>query len=487
MKKCAKCGEPFESERAKRAHCSDCVARWVGGLEPLPGEEGDDDDADDDEEVAVVESPSGPSGSSMFVAMAVGVLAAAILFSLPDPSAPFSPQYSTVANFDNPKNVSPLDVKNHILSGITLGPWGEIVYRHFWDITWSSYWARMLFLTFMASINSGVGFFERLRYEDAIQAQTLGDDPVFILGHPRTGTTLMHNILSHDKQFLFCNTMQVGFPSTFISMDSLKSTLANIVDKTRPMDNMELSFDGPQEDELATNQLSAGMSPYMPIVMMPQQQRYTPYFTYDTAPRPEYQRWRDSLLYFLRKVQLQSQLKRSAAGDAQEKGRSRFLLKSPVHTSRIKVLLELFPKAQFVYVYRNPMAVFKSAANMADTTYWYTYLSKPTDAMIQHFILSQYTSLHREYQQQKTLIPAGRLHELRYEDLEQDKLGSIRQLYAELGWEWGAAQDEDIGGYIDSLKGYTKNSKSKLSKYVDGDMEKLLRSEWADAFKELGY
>ena len=32
---------------------------------------------------------------------------------------------------------------------------------------------------------------------------------------------------------------------------------------------------------------------------------------------------------------------------------------------------QLFPKAQFIYMHRDPVDVFVSAANMADTTYWY--------------------------------------------------------------------------------------------------------------------
>jgi hypothetical protein len=100
--------------------------------------------------------------------------------------------------------------------------------------------------------------------------------------------------------------------------------------------------------------------------------------------------------------------------------------------------------------------------------------------------VEQYKVLHREYQRQKTMVPAGRLHEIRYEDFEQDKLGTIQRLYSKLGWAWGAAQDE-IGGYIESIKGYSKNSKNDLDRYVGEEMEQFLRKEWADAFEELGY
>jgi hypothetical protein len=40
------------------------------------------------------------------------------------------------------------------------------------------------------------------------------------------------------------------------------------------------------------------------------------------------------------------------------------LLKSPVHTARVELLLQLFPKAQFIYIHRDPYTVFKSAVHM---------------------------------------------------------------------------------------------------------------------------
>lgn len=90
-------------------------------------------------------------------------------------------------------------------------------------------------------------------------------------------------------------------------------------------------------------------------------------------------------MYFLRKLQY------TRGAD------KRLVLKSPVHTARVKLLLELFPDAQFVYIHRDPYDVFRSAVNMADKTYWYSYLNTPTDDQIMEFILTQYETLFHEY------------------------------------------------------------------------------------------
>ncbi len=46
----------------------------------------------------------------------------------------------------------------------------------------------------------------------------------------------------------------------------------------------------------------------------------------------------------------------------------RLVIKSPVHTARVALLLKLFPDAQFIYIHRNPYEVFQSCVNMAGTS-----------------------------------------------------------------------------------------------------------------------
>ena len=128
-----------------------------------------------------------------------------------------------------------------------------------------------------------------------------------------------------------------------------------------------------QEDELAINALSGGTSPYMPLVFMDREKDFRPFFTFEQAQPQDRARWIECFMFFLRKVALLgamqdgSNLAGGRPGTAGTAGR-RMLLKSPVHTARIKLLLELFPDAQFLYIHRDPFTVFKSAAHMADTT-----------------------------------------------------------------------------------------------------------------------
>ena len=50
------------------------------------------------------------------------------------------------------------------------------------------------------------------RYEKLLADKPLEHDPVFILGHWRSGTTFVHNVFSCDKHFGYNTTYQTVFP-----------------------------------------------------------------------------------------------------------------------------------------------------------------------------------------------------------------------------------------------------------------------------------
>ncbi|MDQ3566024.1 MAG: sulfotransferase [Pseudomonadota bacterium] len=60
--------------------------------------------------------------------------------------------------------------------------------------------------------------------------------PLFILGHWRSGTTLLHNLLTRDTgQFAYANTYQAVNPRTFLSTEAVNTKLFGfLVPKTQP-------------------------------------------------------------------------------------------------------------------------------------------------------------------------------------------------------------------------------------------------------------
>lgn len=245
-------------------------------------------------------------------------------------------------------------VKNNCMSGATLPQLMKILWTNRAEVHWFTYSIRILFLFAMSLFNSFVAVIEWALYSRAVAQQELNQRPIFILGHPRTGTTLIHNILGQDSDLAFASTFHVAFPSGFITLSRFRWLLSGLVDKTRPMDAMPLHLDLPGEDEIATTLLSGGASAYMPLFFMRRFAQFLPLLTLDDALPADAARWEAAFLLFLRKVTY-------ATGGA----RRRLVIKSPVHTSRVPHLLRLFPRAQFIYVHRDPRAVLQSALHLA--------------------------------------------------------------------------------------------------------------------------
>lgn len=85
-------------------------------------------------------------------------------------------------------------------TGITLPALLRILRRYGTHIDWLQYWHRAAFLSAMAALNSLLGLVDSLLYGRCIAAQRLHPEPLIILGHPRTGTTHIHNLLALDPQ-----------------------------------------------------------------------------------------------------------------------------------------------------------------------------------------------------------------------------------------------------------------------------------------------
>ena len=174
--------------------------------------------------------------------------------------------------------------KNNPLCGICWGPWMKLLWKRRHQIHWIQYWPRLLVVTVLSILNSLLALPELWLYESQIQSTEIPSRPVFILGHPRTGTTMLHSLLALDEeQFFICTTFCAGFPSCFLWLETMgKILFRHVIDDTRPMDNFPLHFDLPQEDELATNVLCAGdaVSPYMPLWFMTSEPEFRPYYAF---------------------------------------------------------------------------------------------------------------------------------------------------------------------------------------------------------------
>jgi len=360
-------------------------------------------------------------------------------------------------------------VGHNYMSGITFGKWLRLLADNQFRIS-PAYLHRALFITMTSLANTGFAAVENLRYTKTIAQTDIKNPPVFILGHWRSGTTLLHDLLAQDvTQFQYANTYQVVNPLTFLTTEKFMAKwFSGLVPETRPMDNMAISFASPQEDEFAPLLMSL-YSVYLGISFPERQAHYEKYLSFRDVDRAETDTWCSAFMRFCQKLSMNDD--------------RALLLKSPPHTARIRLLLKMFPDAKFIHIHRDPYRVFLSQRHFFDTAGWYTYLQRPNLDVIDEGILQRYTNMFDAFFEDVSLIPEGQLHEIRFEDLEADPAKEISGVYDALGLNGFAEFEPGLNRYVESLEGYKKNTFTD----IDDATRALVAKRWKRSFEVWGY
>jgi hypothetical protein len=360
-------------------------------------------------------------------------------------------------------------ISHNYLTGITFGKWCQLLAENHFQIS-PAYLHRAAVITLASLSNSACAAVETLRFGKAIEQAEKPKAPLFILGHWRSGTTLLHELLAQDSaQFQFPNTYQVVNPYTFLTTENFTTRMFPwLVPEKRPMDNMALKFTSPQEDEFAPLLMTL-TSLYLGTSFPRRMEHYDRYMTFRDVDRTKVEAWKSAFVLFCKKLSLNDD--------------RTLLIKSPPHTARIRTILEMFPDARFVHIHRDPYRVFQSQRHFFDTAGWYTYLQKPDIDAIDEGILQRHEVMYDAFFEDLPLIPEGRFIDIRFDDIESDPVNEIGKVYAHLGLEGFARFKPELSRYVDALKGYQKNSFTDL----DPATKAIVADRWARSFDHGNY
>lgn len=335
-------------------------------------------------------------------------------------------------------------LSHNYLAGITAGAWWRLLRDNRFAVS-PAYWHRAAFITLSSVLNSWHARREQREFGVAVAATAVHPQPIFILGHWRSGTTHLHNLLALDERFAFANTYQVVNPATFLSTEEVRSRrYAWMVPPKRLMDNMALNFQSPQEEEFAPALLSL-RSLYLGMSFPRRMPHYERHLTFDDASVADREAWKAGFMSFAQKLSYKF-------------GGRPLLLKSPPNTARVRMLLELFPEAKFVHIHRNPYEVYQSQHKFYDTVLWHTYLQRPDRSRMSDEILARYRAVFAALFRDLPLIPSGQFHELAFAELEQNPIGEVKRIYEALGLGGFETLRPRLETYIASLRGYEKNA-----------------------------
>lgn len=355
---------------------------------------------------------------------------------------------------------------SYIITGIRMGPFVRLLRKHGFTSTLKNT-GRLLYILQNCLWSSFFAWRQRNVYRHKWQSWPVPEDPVIIIGHWRTGSTFLHNLLSCDPQFIAPSLFQVTFPEGFLVSERYFRPIMTRMLKQRPMDNMKLGFDSPQEDEFALFKLTLD-SPYEAFIF-PDKQGYFFNKKEDFLPSEENkENWKKQFRDYCRKLDLGT-------------GR-KVLLKNPMHSMRIALLLETFPKARFIHIHRHPYSVVPSTMHlwkvMADGN---RLKGKPYHPSMEE-VTAGLDLFYSVIQKDKELVKKGQFCEVAYEDLENDPMGTIGKIYSELGLDLTEEAERGIRVSLEQSRGFKKNS------YTFGnDGKKVVQERLTGHFKHYHY
>jgi len=372
----------------------------------------------------------------------------------------------TTAEATKPQK-KPREWAPRIWEGCDFIPWIKLLARNRFAVGWRYAYIAVI-VTFVSFVHMLLRWVERLVYGRAVANTPIREAPLFIIGHWRTGTTLLHELLILDPRHTYPTTYQCLEPNHFLLTEGIITRwLWFLMPSRRPMDNMKAGWDRPQEDEFGLCML--GMpSPYMTIAFPNRAPAYPEYLDLEGLPPADLETWKQGFFTYLQRLNYKTP--------------KRLVLKSPPHTCRIKVLLELFPDARFVHIVRDPFIVFPSTVNLWKSLYRTHGLQKPTFEGLEEQVFTTFLRMYRSLEVGRKRIASDRFHELRYEDLVRDPIGQMGELYDKLKLDGFDEARPRLEAYLASVAGYETNRYE-----LTPERKAEIAERWGEVIQRYGY
>jgi hypothetical protein len=359
-------------------------------------------------------------------------------------------------------------VKEHQLYTVLPKVWKELKKENRID---KIYRFRARRIEFLSRLFASGFFAQRILFSRKIRKISLEEHPpVFILGLWRTGTTHLHYLMSRDPRFGYLKNHQAfTFNFALLSLDRLNKILSIFVPGRRPQDNVRVTLDDPAEEEQALCTTTTRSSIHS--FFFPRNRSYfQKYHLFEGISEEELSLWKKDYLYLLKGIVYYGK-------------KNDLLLKNPHNTGRVKVLLELFPEAKFVFIHRDPGTVFRSTRKLYNRMISSQLLQHCSQREIEQIILKENALILRKYLSERSLIPDGQLVEIAFSELDADPLATMKKIYSQLGLKGFEEVVPPMKEYLDSVRNYKRNTYRPLPKRLLN----RIQSEWDFWYKEFGY
>ena len=304
-------------------------------------------------------------------------------------------------------------------------------------------------------------------YHKKITDHKIKQPPVFILGHWRSGTSHLQNILRLDPGFSTSTIFRSIFSDNYYLTESWLKRVINFlcsaVKIRYSIQRTTMDMDLPAEQDLALCAMCSKYS-YSWGHILPKSfaKRVDKQIVLEDDQIADC--WIEEYDFMIRKLSYRS-------------GGRRVLVKSPGDTARISHIRRKYPDAKFIFIHRDPVSVYHSNEYLWEAIQRDLSVHQITKSEIHDLILTTYQRLLLSYLQQRDEIPNEQLVEVHYRDLQEDPVGEIRKIYSKL--ELGRPPEKELAHFVTETKSY------KHTCYATSpELKEKLAARWSFAFEE---
>ena len=251
-------------------------------------------------------------------------------------------------------------------------------------------------------------------------------EPLFIVGLPRSGTSVLHRLLGADPEHRSPLMWEVRSPSP-PTRDDEKRRIQRATQSCNFFNWLAPSF-------RYVHTVGAEI-PQECVSLM------TPTFLSDQFDAmyyvPSYRAWfvRQDLrsAYDYHRRFLQHLQFRRAAG--------RWVLKAPTHMFAMPALLSLYPDALFVQTHRTPVAAMASVSSLV------TILRSAFSDAVDPFIVCReaidyWSETMDKFLRERDRLPNNRICDIHYDGIRREPIRAVRRIYEYFGWKLSRAAEQ---------------------------------------------
>lgn len=283
-------------------------------------------------------------------------------------------------------------------------------------------------------------FLETRRAERLAAVSPDMPDPVFVVGHWRSGTTLLANLMSFDEGYFFPTLVEAVSPHDFFPSPLEKLSriwLPKLFPQLRPMDaaRVPMRQPFPQEDEMALASMGAPSffnALYFPSVARKVVMREV---FFDGASQDDIAEWRNAQSGFVRKLALLHPDKRP-------------LLKNPAHTARLQQLQSLYPGAKYILLHRDRSDVTRSMQKLFERLWPLLALQRYDLSTLPQLVHDIYDRMTICTEQDWPRIPEENRIEIAFDELLAAPLETVATVHNWLEQPMSAAHGQAVKSYM---------------------------------------